>query len=350
MGTAGAWRLWERGRPVSTLESDLALKKSQGKSILEVRNVKKYFPIMGGILRRTVGHVKAVDDVSFSLPEGETIGLVGESGCGKSTLGRLIMRINDPTAGSILMSGRDITRVKGGQLRKLRHDFQMVFQDPYSSLNPRMSVGSLIAEPLIVNRRGSRSDIQSEVVRLLEIVGLSPEARLRFPHEFSGGQRQRIAIARALALRPKLIVADEAVSALDVSIQAQVLNLLADLRKEFGLSYVFISHNLAVVKHVSDRVAVMYLGRLVELAPKRQLYNSPLHPYTQALLSAAPEPKRHANRERIVLVGDVPSPAKPPSGCAFHTRCPKVMDVCRSERPVLKEFAPGQFTACHLYT
>jgi len=335
---------------VSTLESDLALKKAQGKSILEVRNVKKYFPISGGVLRRTIGHVKAVDDVSFSLPEGETIGLVGESGCGKSTLGRLIMRINDPTSGSILMSGRDITNVKGRQLRKLRHDFQMVFQDPYSSLNPRMSVGSLVAEPLIVNKRGTRSDISNEVVRLLEIVGLSAEARMRFPHEFSGGQRQRIAIARALALRPKLIVADEAVSALDVSIQAQVLNLLADLRKEFGLSYVFISHNLAVVKHVSDRVAVMYLGRLVELAPKRLLYSSPQHPYTQALLSAAPEPKRHMNRERIVLVGDVPSPAKPPSGCAFHTRCPKVMDICRSERPILKEYTPGQFTACHLYT
>lgn len=335
---------------MSTLESDLALKKAQGKSILEVRNVKKYFPISGGVLRRTIGHVKAVDDVSFSLPEGETIGLVGESGCGKSTLGRLIMRINDPTSGSILMSGRDITNVKGRQLRKLRHDFQMVFQDPYSSLNPRMSVGSLVAEPLIVNKRGTRSDISNEVVRLLEIVGLSAEARMRFPHEFSGGQRQRIAIARALALRPKLIVADEAVSALDVSIQAQVLNLLADLRKEFGLSYVFISHNLAVVKHVSDRVAVMYLGRLVELAPKRLLYSSPQHPYTQALLSAAPEPKRHMNRERIVLVGDVPSPAKPPSGCAFHTRCPKVMDICRSERPILKEYTPGQFTACHLYT
>ncbi len=335
---------------MSTLESDLALKKAQGKSILEVRNVKKYFPISGGVLRRTIGHVKAVDDVSFSLPEGETIGLVGESGCGKSTLGRLIMRINDPTSGSILMSGRDITNVKGRQLRKLRHDFQMVFQDPYSSLNPRMSVGSLVAEPLIVNKRGTRSDISNEVVRLLEIVGLSAEARMRFPHEFSGGQRQRIAIARALALRPKLIVADEAVSALDVSIQAQVLNLLADLRKEFGLSYVFISHNLAVVKHVSDRVAVMYLGRLVELAPKRLLYSSPQHPYTQALLSAAPEPKRHMNRERIVLVGDVPSPAKPPSGCAFHTRCPKVMDICRTERPILKEYTPGQFTACHLYT
>ncbi|MHB1681801.1 MAG: ABC transporter ATP-binding protein [Bacilli bacterium] len=335
---------------MSTLESDLALKKAQGKSILEVRNVKKYFPIAGGILRRTTGHVKAVDDVSFSLPEGETIGLVGESGCGKSTLGRLIMRINDPTSGSILMSGRDITNVKGRQLRKLRHDFQMVFQDPYSSLNPRMSVGSLVAEPLIVNKRGTRSDISNEVVRLLEIVGLSAEARMRFPHEFSGGQRQRIAIARALALRPKLIVADEAVSALDVSIQAQVLNLLADLRKEFGLSYVFISHNLAVVKHVSDRVAVMYLGRLVELAPKRLLYSSPQHPYTQALLSAAPEPKRHMNRERIVLVGDVPSPAKPPSGCAFHTRCPKVMDICRTERPILKEYTPEQFTACHLYT
>ncbi|PWI58349.1 ABC transporter ATP-binding protein [Sulfoacidibacillus thermotolerans] len=318
--------------------------------LLEVRNIKKYFPITGGVLRRTIGHVKAVDDVSFTLNEGETLGLVGESGCGKSTLGRVIMRIYEPTEGTLTINGQEISHLKGEALRKLRHQFQMVFQDPYSSLNPRMSVGSLIAEPLLVNRRGSRAQIQEQVESLLAIVGLSPEARVRYPHEFSGGQRQRIAIARALALRPKLIVADEAVSALDVSIQAQILNLLADLRKEFGLSYVFISHNLAVVKHVSDRVAVMYLGRLVELAPKSKLYTQPLHPYTQALLSAAPEPKRHVARERIVLMGDVPSPAKPPSGCAFHTRCPQVMDVCRSLRPELKEHTPGQYVACHIYS
>ncbi|MCI0182851.1 ABC transporter ATP-binding protein [Sulfoacidibacillus ferrooxidans] len=335
---------------MSTVETKLTEKPSASQPLLQVDHVKKYFPIMGGVLRHTVGQVKAVDDVSFTLNEGETLGLVGESGCGKSTLGRVIMRIYEPTEGTLSIGGQDISHVKGEKLRKLRHDFQMVFQDPYSSLNPRMSVGALVAEPLIVNKRGTRSQIQDEVVSLLATVGLNPEARVRYPHEFSGGQRQRIAIARALALHPKLIVADEAVSALDVSIQAQILNLLSDLRKEFGLSYVFISHNLAVVKHVSDRVAVMYLGRLVELAPKGSLYTSPLHPYTQALLSAAPEPKRHVTRERIVLVGDVPSPAKPPNGCAFHTRCPKVMDVCRSIRPELEEYTPGQYVACHLYS
>ncbi len=335
---------------MSRVESQLTQQPSETQPLLQVRNIKKYFPITGGVLRRAVGQVKAVDDISFTLKEGETLGLVGESGCGKSTLGRVIMRIYEPTEGTLVIGDHDISHVKGEQLRKLRHNFQMVFQDPYSSLNPRMSVGALVAEPLLVNRRGTRSQIQEEVVSLLATVGLGPEARMRYPHEFSGGQRQRIAIARALALRPKLIVADEAVSALDVSIQAQILNLLSDLRKEFGLSYVFISHNLAVVKHVSDRVAVMYLGRLVELAPKFSLYTNPLHPYTQALLSSAPEPKRHVTRERIVLIGDVPSPAKPPNGCAFHTRCLKVMDVCRSIRPELVEYASGQHVACHLYS
>lgn len=320
-----------------------------GDTILELYGIKKYFPITAGVIRRRVGDVKAVDDVSFTLGRGETLGIVGESGCGKSTTGRIIMRIYDPTAGRIVFDGQDITSLRGGQLRALRKNFQMVFQDPYSSLNPRMSVGTLIAEPMIVNRMGTRAQVRDRVVSLLETVGLSPEARLRYPHEFSGGQRQRIAIARALALRPKLIVADEAVSALDVSIQAQILNLLADLRKEFGLSYVFISHNLAVVKHVSDRVGVMYLGRMAEIAPKSLLYANPMHPYTQALLSAAPEPRRHARRERIILTGDVPSPARPPSGCAFHTRCPKVMDVCRAERPMLRDYGGGQFVACHLY-
>ncbi|KYP80935.1 ABC transporter ATP-binding protein [Ferroacidibacillus organovorans] len=321
----------------------------QSDILLELTGVKKYFPITGGVLRRTIGAVKAVDDISFTLRKGETLGLVGESGCGKSTTGRVIMKILDPTAGTIRFDGRDITKLSGRALREMRQDFQMVFQDPYSSLNPRMSVGALVAEPLIVNKKGTREQIRDEVERLLQVVGLSPEARLRFPHEFSGGQRQRIAIARALALKPKLIVADEAVSALDVSIQAQILNLLADLRKEFGLSYVFISHNLAVVKHVSDRVGVMYLGRMVELADKAKLYSQPLHPYTQALLSAAPEPKRNVTRDRIVLAGDVPSPANPPSGCAFHTRCPKVMDVCKSQRPELTAYGDGQLVACHLY-
>lgn len=319
-------------------------------TLLELRNVKKYFPIHGGVLRHKVGDVKAVDDISFVLKHGETLGLVGESGCGKSTTGRLIMRILDTSSGEIWFDGADITKARGSQLRRIRQNFQMVFQDPYSSLNPRMNVGTLVAEPMIVNHKGSRSQIRDEVSRLLEIVGLNPDARLRYPHEFSGGQRQRIAIARALALKPKLIVADEAVSALDVSIQAQVLNLLADLRKEFGLSYVFISHNLAVVKHISDRVGVMYLGRMAEVADKANLYANPLHPYTEALLSAAPEPKRHLVRERIVLTGDVPSPAKPPTGCTFHTRCPKVMDICRVQRPELREYIPGHLVACHLYS
>ncbi len=335
---------------VSLAEHDVPTVTTNGTNLLELRNIKKYFPITGGVMRRKIGDVKAVDDISFSLRQGETLGIVGESGCGKSTTGRMIMRVLDVSSGQIFFAGQDITTVRGERLRRLRQDFQMVFQDPYSSLNPRMSVGSLIAEPLIINKKISRREIKDQVGSLLETVGLSADARIRYPHEFSGGQRQRIAIARALALRPKLIVADEAVSALDVSIQAQILNLLADLRKEFGLSYVFISHNLAVVKHVSDRVGVMYLGRLVELAQKGNLYATPLHPYTQALLSAAPEPSRTVKRERIVLVGDVPSPANPPSGCAFHTRCPKVMEVCRSVRPEMNEYQAGHFVACHLYS
>ena len=334
---------------VAIEENASGMAPAEGAPLLELHGIKKYFPITAGVVRRRVGEVRAVDDVSFTLRRGETLGVVGESGCGKSTMGRVIMRISDPTAGRLLLDGRDITHLRGGELRALRRKFQMVFQDPYASLNPRMSVGSIVGEPMVVNGSATRREVSDRVASLLETVGLDANARLRYPHEFSGGQRQRIAIARALSLRPQLIVADEAVSALDVSIQAQILNLLADLRKEFGLSYVFISHNLAVVKHVSDRVAVMYLGRIVELAPKSLLYSTPLHPYTEALLSAAPEPKRHVSRERILLPGDVPSPAKPPSGCPFHTRCPKVMDVCREERPLLQEREPGQFVACHLY-
>jgi len=317
--------------------------------LLEVQNLKKYFPITAGVLRRTVGHVKAVDDVSFNVKPGETLGIVGESGCGKSTAGRMIMRVLEPTEGRIIFDGEDITSMQGKQLRQIRPKFQMVFQDPYASLNPKMAVDEIVSEPLIVNGVATRRQASERVAHLLETVGLRAEDRLRYPHEFSGGQRQRIGIARALALNPKLIVADEAVSALDVSIQSQILNLMVDLKNEFNLSYIFISHNLAVVRHISDRVGVMYLGHMMEFADKVDLYNNPLHPYTVALLSAAPEPKREGRRERIILQGDVPSPANPPTGCPFHTRCPKVMDVCRSQRPSLREIEPGHMVACHLY-
>lgn len=317
--------------------------------LLEIKNLKKHFPISAGLLKRTVGHVKAVDDVSFSLMPGETLGIVGESGCGKSTTGRMIMRVMEPTEGNIRFDGQDITKLRGSKLRNIRSKFQMVFQDPYASLNPKMAVQDIIAEPLVVNGAGTQKQIITRVSQLLETVGLRSEDRLRYPHEFSGGQRQRIGIARALALNPKLIVADEAVSALDVSIQSQILNLMVDLKKEFNLSYIFISHNLAVVRHISDRVGVMYLGHLVEIAPKADLYANPLHPYTIALLSAAPEAKRGQKRERIILQGDVPSPANPPKGCPFHTRCAHVMDVCRIQRPELREIGQGHFAACHLH-
>lgn len=318
-------------------------------TLLEVTDLKKHFPITAGLLRRTVGQVKAVDGISFSLNAGETLGIVGESGCGKSTAGRMIMRVLEPTAGRIVFEGKDITTLRGGRLREMRRKFQMVFQDPYASLNPKMTVGDIIAEPLVVNNVATSQQAVSRVSQLLETVGLRSEDRQRYPHEFSGGQRQRIGIARALALNPKLIVADEAVSALDVSIQSQILNLMVDLKREFNLSYIFISHNLAVVRHISDRVGVMYLGHLVEITDKSELYRNPLHPYTVALLSAAPEPKREGRRERIILQGDVPSPANPPTGCPFHTRCPKVMDVCRIQRPELREIEPGHMASCHLY-
>lgn len=317
--------------------------------LLEVKNLKKHFPIHDGLLQRTVGQVKAVDGVSFTINKGETLGLVGESGCGKSTTGRLILNLLEPTEGEVIFEGTDLAALSKREMRTMRQSLQCVFQDPFASLNPRMMVGNLVAEPIYVSGRAPKSKAMNEAAELLEIVGLSAADMGKYPHEFSGGQRQRIAIARALALKPKLIIADEAVSALDVSIQSQVLNLLSDLQEQFGLSYLFISHNLSVVKHISDRVGVMYLGSLVEVADKSTLYSNPSHPYTQALLSAVPEPSVDFKRERIILSGDVPSPANPPSGCAFHPRCPAAMDVCKQQRPELKQIADGHLVACHLF-
>lgn len=318
--------------------------------LLEVNGLKKYFPIKAGILQKTVGNVKAVDDVSFFIKKGETFGLVGESGCGKSTTGRTIIRLYEPTEGEIIFEGQDLSKLKEKELKPYRKDIQMVFQDPYSSLNPRKTVGTILEEPFGVHNLYSKAERKERVEHLLDRVGLNPTLRDRYPHEFSGGQRQRIGIARALTLNPKLIIGDEPVSALDVSIQSQVLNIMNDLQKEFGLTYLFIAHDLAVVKHISDRIGVMYLGRMMEVTDKKTLYSNPLHPYTQALLSAIP--KTHPSeikRERIILKGDVPSPSNPPKGCVFHTRCPQAMDHCKEAVPVLKELEPGHFVACHLY-
>ena len=315
--------------------------------LLEARAVTKHFPVKGGgVIRREVAQVQAVDAVSFEVRPGETLGLVGESGCGKSTLGRCIVRLHELTGGQIIFEGRDISRLNRRALRPLRRQMQMVFQDPYASLNPRKRVGQLIADPLIIHGEG-RGDAKRRVQELMEVVGLAPEHYNRYPHEFSGGQRQRIGVARALALNPRLIVADEPVSALDVSIQAQVVNLLDDLQDEFSLTYVFIAHDLGVIRHVSDRIAVMYLGKIVELSPAEELYTRPIHPYTEALLSAVPIPDPDAQRERIVLEGDVPSPISPPTGCRFHPRCRYATEICSVEEPPLVSHGGEHLAACH---
>ncbi|MDE0037106.1 MAG: dipeptide ABC transporter ATP-binding protein [Gammaproteobacteria bacterium] len=317
--------------------------------MLRVRGLTKHFPVRGGIFLRTTGHVHAVDDVSFDLDVGETIGLVGESGCGKSTVGKALLRLHEPTAGEVLFEGRDITTMGRAELRQLRRDIQIILQDPFESLNARHTVGKILEEPFVIHRIGTTQERRRWAGELLERVGLSPAAASRFPHEFSGGQRQRIGIARAIALRPKLIVCDEAVSALDVSIQSQIINLLLDLQREMHLALIFIAHDLAVVKHVSDRIAVMYLGEVVETATANDIYASPRHPYTQALISAIPLPDPTADRDRIVLVGDVPSPIDPPTGCRFHTRCRHAREDCRQRKPTLDRVRDGASVACHYW-
>jgi peptide/nickel transport system ATP-binding protein/oligopeptide transport system ATP-binding protein len=319
-------------------------------ALLEVEGLKKHFPIHKGFFSRVSGQVYAVDGVSFSIARGETLGLVGESGCGKSTVGRTLLRLMEPTGGTIKVDGQDITQLSNQELLPYRRRMQMIYQDPYASLNPRMSAGEIVGEPMVVHQIGAPQEHKERVAALFERVGLRPEAVNSYPHEFSGGQRQRIGIARALALNPELIVGDEPVSALDVSIQAQIINLLMDLQDEFQLSYLFVAHDLAVVEHISHRVAVMYLGRIVEMADKRALFETPLHPYSEALLSAVPIPKSSARgRKRVILTGDVPSPINPPPGCHFHTRCPYAMPRCRIEAPALREVTPGHLAACHLH-
>ncbi len=321
-----------------------------GQPLLAVEGLTVHFPVSRGfILQRTVGHVKAVDGVGFSLKHGETLGLVGESGSGKTTTGRAILQLTKPTAGKVTFEGRELTSMKPSDIRKMRRRMGIVFQDPYGSLNPRMTAGNIVGEPLIVHRLfTSKAEYREKVAELLQVVGLSPAMANRYPHEFSGGQRQRLGVARALAARPSLIVLDEPVSALDVSIQAQVINLLQDLQEQFNLAYIFIAHDLSVVRHISDRVAVMYLGKIVEIATRDEIYKNPLHPYTKALLSAvpAPDPVLERKRERIVLKGDIPSPLNPPSGCVFHTRCPIAIDDCKGDVPPLREVGPEHWVAC----
>ena len=317
--------------------------------LLEVKDLKKYFPIKGGIFSKTIGHVQAVDGISFSLFPGETVGLVGESGCGKSTAARAILRLIEPSAGEVIFEGQDILQLGKKPMRSLRREMQIIFQDPYASLNPRMTVASIVGEPLEIHRIAKGREKEEKVANILEKVGLRPEHMRRYPHEFSGGQRQRIGIARALALNPKLIIGDEPVSALDVSIQAQVINLLEDLQQEFNLTYLIIAHDLSVVEHISDRVAVMYLGKIVEMSTDRELYQNPSHPYTEALLSAVPRPDPTIKKQRIILPGDVPSPINPPSGCRFHTRCLYAKADCKTVEPQLEDIGGGHYVACHYW-
>ena len=318
--------------------------------LVDIRGLKKYFPIRSvGVFAKTKGYVRAVEAVSFSINEGETVGIVGESGCGKSTTGRLILRLLEPTAGEVIFDGQSLTVLPAADLRQMRRHMQIIFQDPYASLNPRMKVRAIMEEPLIIHNMATAKDRKDTVNELLGVVGLRQEYASHYPHEFSGGQRQRLAIARALVTRPRLVIADEPVSALDVSIQAQILNLMKDLQEQFGLTYVFISHDLSVVRHVSDKVGVMYLGRLVEFAAKSDLYSQPLHPYTQALLSAAPKMERRSSAARIILQGEIPSPANPPPGCSFHTRCRQCLPVCREVCPEMQTLGTGHQVSCHLY-
>lgn len=334
------------------LKEKTSSKPKSNEVLLEVKNLKKHFPIKTGILQRTTGVVKAVDGIDFQVKKGETIGIVGESGCGKSTAGRSIIRLYEPTAGEIFYKGQDIARLPEKDLRQsIRRDIQMIFQDPFASLNPRKTLGSILAEPFKVHNLFSKSERVDRIENLLEIVGLDGSFKDRYPHEFSGGQRQRIGIARTLTTEPNIVIADEPVSALDVSIQAQIINLLEDLQDELGLTYIFISHDLSVIRHIADTVGVMYLGKMMESAPKDELFNNPMHPYTQALLSAIPIPRQKGiqQREKVILKGDLPSPSNPPQGCVFHTRCPAAMDVCRTVVPEYTEKKPNHLVACHLY-